>query len=180
MIRNEFNGRKSIRLKGYDYSNPWWYYVTICVKEHRYFLGKVNKDKVELSSCGLIAKQFWEEIPKHFPDTEIDYFVVMPNHIHGIIIINESRDVIYNVPTKENYFSNISPNKRSLSVIIRTFKAAVTRECHKNGNKEFQWQRNYYDRIIRNEKELFHIRKYILQNPLKWEFEKQFPINIEL
>ncbi len=178
--------RHSIRMKGFDYATPWWYYVTICVHQHFPFLGKVEDGKVALSIAGRIAQECWEQIPEHFPNVELDYFVIMPNHIHGVIIINEkkeiqdSRDVKFNVPTKKEYFSQISPKKNSLSTIVRTFKAAVTRECKRKGYNRFCWQSSFYDRIIRNEKELFEIRKYIEYNPLKWEFEKEIPENIEL
>lgn len=181
--------RKSIRLKGFDYSTPWWYYVTICTKSHKNDFAFVINKKIELSEIGNIAKSCWEEIPNHNPIVKLDYFVVMPNHINGIIVIDETgRDVKLNLPTimlsyndvtSIGYYSKISPSKNSLSVIIRTYKAAVTSKCRKLGFIKFQWQSNYYDRIIRNEKELFQIRKYIEQNPLRWELEKNIPDNID-
>ncbi|MCL4549384.1 MAG: hypothetical protein M1495_12540 [Bacteroidetes bacterium] len=110
----------------------------------------------------------------------------MLNHIHGVIIINEKKkiqdsgDVKFNVPTEKGYFSQISPKKNSLLTIVRTFKAAVTRECKRKGHNRFCWQSSFYDRIIRNERELFEIRKYIEYNPLKWELEKEVQENMEL
>ena len=111
----------------------------------------------------------------------------MPNHFHGILIVNHhkviesSRSVLrkesvgnLNASIKSIYFSKISPEKGSLGIIIRTFKGAVTKYCNQNGMKNFEWQRNYYEHIIRNETDLFYIRKYIEQNPLKWELDEYY------
>ena len=167
---------ESARLKEWDYSNPWWYYVTICTKNHSCFFGDIVNGEMNLNDFGLVVEKYWNEIPKHYQNVEIDYYTVMPNHIHGIIIINGSRDVACNVST--NQYSQMSPKKNSLSAIIRSYKSAVTKFAHENGNNNFAWQERFYDRIIRNEKELFNIRKYIQQNPMKWELEKTIPENL--
>ena len=125
------------------------------------------------------------EIPDHFKHIELDEFVVMPNHIHGIIIINDNRrGVRSNAPTEpnnninpENYFSQISPQSGTLGVIIRAYKSSVTRWCRKNNYDQSIWQRNYYEHIIRNDKELYEIRKYIINNPMKWELDNEHPRN---
>lgn len=167
---------ESARLGEWDYSNPWWYYVTINTKNHISCFGKVEKGKVVLNEIGDCAKKLWEEIPKHFQNIELDYFVIMPNHIHGIIIINpvETRHGVSLQQT--NAFSK--PIKNSLSVIINQFKGSVKRWSNQNAIRDFQWQPRFYDRIIRNEKELYNIRKYIEQNPLKWNLEKDDSENI--
>lgn len=180
---------ESSRLKHWDYSTPWWYYVTIVTKEHINYFGKIENGKMYLSELGKFCRKCWNEIPIHYPDIELDYYIIMPNHIHGIIILNENarRDVACNVSTntvknnnktKNLYFSKISPKANSLSVIVRSFKSAVTRYSSKNDFKDFKWQPRFYDRIIRNEKELFQIRKYIEQNPIKWEIEKNIINNL--
>jgi REP element-mobilizing transposase RayT len=135
-----------------------------------------------LNRFGKIANNFWIYIPNHNELIELDYFVVMPNHLHGIIILNENgrRDVACNVSTSGNYFSEISPKKNSVSSIIRSYKSGVSRWAHKNGFKKFQWQSRFYDRIIRNEKELYFIRRYIELNPLKWQLEKDLPENLDI
>jgi putative transposase len=173
--------RKSIRLKEYDYANPNWYYITICTDDKINLFGKVIKSKMILSEIGKKTREFWENIPAHFKNCELDYYVVMPNHIHGIIIINDCRGVQsawrrdgLNTPTKDNYFSKISPTKGNLGIIVRTFKGAVKKWCNENGYKHFKWQKNYYEHIIRNEKDLFHIRSYIELNPLKWELDEYY------
>ncbi len=116
-------------------------------------------------------------MPKHFSNILLDEFVVIPNHVHGIIILNEPdcRDVQLNIPTEE-YFSKISPKSHSLGVIIRTYKAAVTTMCRQNGNTDFQWQHGYYDHIIRNERSLYKIREYIRTNPEQWTWDKENPL----
>jgi putative transposase len=137
------------------------------------------------SPVGEVSERLWREIPHHFSDMQLGEFVIMPNHVHGIIILwgdNESqnldfptcRDVQLNVPTK-GYFSDISPKKNTLSVIIRTYKAAVTTWCRENGFTGFQWQVSFYDHIIRNEKSLNRIRAYIATNPQRWELDRENP-----
>ncbi len=173
------NNRKSIRLKVFDYTTPWWYYVTICTYEHKYYFGNVNESMMVLNNAGKIAEDCWVKIPEHFYNVELDYYVFMPNHLHGIIIINKQEEVAaqYIEPLeKERRYQNIV--KGSLGSIIRSYKAAVTRECLRCKITDFKWQRNYYERIIRNEKELYNIIRYIEQNPLKWEYEKNINENL--
>ncbi|MFC2134394.1 transposase [Bacteroidota bacterium] len=168
------------RLEGWDYTNPWWYYVTICTKHHKEYFGEIINSKMVLNDIGKIAEEYWAGIPKHNSLIELDYFVVMPNHLHGILILNDNcRDVARNVST-DNVYSEISPKKNSISSVIRSYKSAVTRWAHMNGFPEFQWQPRFYDRIIRNDRELYQVRKYIEQNPLKWDIDKSIPENIDL
>ena len=172
----------SIRLQNWDYANPWWYFVTINTKNHQELFGVVNSGKMILNKVGKIAESFWLEIPRHFPFVELDYHIIMPNHAHGILILNDHcKDVACNVSTEKinKRFSKLSPQKYSLSTIIRSYKSAVTKSCNANFQKQFAWQPRYFERIIRNEKELYRIRKYIEQNPLKWEIEKCNPDNID-
>jgi REP element-mobilizing transposase RayT len=171
---------ESARLKDWDYSNPWWYYITINTKDHIEYFGRVLDGVLVLDNLGKITENYWTNIPKHFSNVELDYYVIMPNHIRGIVILKEyCRDVACNVTTKENnFYSKISPLKNSLSTIIRSFKSAVTKYAHENGFINFQWQNRFYDRIIRNEKELYNIRKYIELNPMKGNIEFDNPENI--
>ena len=164
---------ESSRLKEWDYSNPWWYYVTINTKNHICYFGKIINEDVVLNEIGNYTKKIWKEIPNHFQNIELDYFVIMPNHIHGIIIINPIIKTKNNADVKTPYMASLP-----LGDVIGKFKAAVTRWCNKNGYTNFSWQSRFYDRIIRNEKELYNIRKYIEQNPLKWELEKNNLENI--
>ena len=268
-FHNEFRV-ESIRLKDWDYTTPWWYFVTINIKGHKKYFGSIINGKIILNDFGKVVQREWLKSKQIRKNIDLDYFVVMPDHIHGIIILNESNnlnhadcrdvrqnvsqtvhqktsqtvhqktsqtdrlnisktfrhppvtntniqentvntgdvhqnvsqtvhqktsqtdrlnisntgDVHQNVSTNEQtqknanntenkneFFSKISPKSNSLSVIIRGFKASVTKYAHENGIFEFQWQSRFYDRIIRNEVELYNIRRYIEQNPLSWEMD---------
>jgi len=169
---------KSLRLKGWNYSNLGSYYVTICTKRKKYYFGDIRNRKMILNGLGKIAEEFLIKIPEHNSNVEIDYFIVMPNHIHLIIIIFGKRsDVACNVATNTNKMSMISPKAGSLSTIIRSHKSAVTKWAKQNDHCNFAWQPRFYEHIIRNKKSLFQIRKYIKLNPLKWEIDKENPIN---
>lgn len=178
---NQFK-TESIRLKTWDYTNSWWYFVTINTKNHQEFFGVVKNGTMILNDVGEIAEKYWLEIPIHFPFVELDSFIIMPNHSHGVLILNDHRkDVACNVSTQgiNEKFSKLSPKKYSLSTVVRSYKSAITKWCNVNNHKSFTWQPRFFERIIRNEKELYNIRKYIEQNPLKWEIEKNNPDNID-
>ena len=173
---------ESTRLKTWDYSWPWWYYITIVVKDRRGIFAEVVESSLEYSPLGAAVESCWRRIPEHHKGVELDEYVIMPNHLHGIVILGEDcRDVQLNVSTKDrkvpeqNPFSSISPKKGSLSVVIRTFKAAVTTWARANGHSDFAWQERFYDHIIRNDKDLHRIRQYIANNPLKWALDEENP-----
>ncbi|MCX6170717.1 MAG: hypothetical protein NTX65_15355 [Ignavibacteriales bacterium] len=164
---------ESNRLRDWDYSIPWWYYVTINTKNHVDFFGKVVAGKMELNGLRNVTEKFWLKMPDHFPSIELDYHIIMPNHIHGIIILNPGELNCGKSNVETGYIPSLQRQKQaSLGVIVGTFKAAITRWCNQNSISNFNWQPRFYDRIIRNEKELHQIRKYIEQNPLKWDIEK--------
>jgi putative transposase len=190
LYKNKFR-IESIRLKEYDYSQPGEYFVTICAYNHKCLFGEVVEEEMSLSPIGSIAKEFWEEIPKHFNNIALDAFIVMPNHIHGIIVITDhgrdgrlnvsedksteskihGRDVARNVSTKKI----ISPKRGSLGSIIRSYKSAVSNWCHTHKQNDFKWHPRFYEHIIRSEKELQNIRDYIVNNPIKWFSDKENP-----
>jgi len=166
--------RRSIRLKEFDYSNPWWYYVTICTHTRNNLFGKVINAQMRLNEFGNIVEEEWLKTKVIRKNVDLDYYVVMPNHFHGILIIN-SRDTARCVPTNENRkFGEMIPG--SLPVIIRSFKSAVTKRINELRKKTDStvWQKNYYEHIIRNEKDLFFTRRYIELNPLKWELDEYY------
>jgi REP element-mobilizing transposase RayT len=133
--------------------------------------------QVRLNEIGKIVEICWKEIPSHFMNVELNEFVVMPNHLHGIIKINEPVGV-QNIEPLQNTYQHVIP--KSLGSIIRSYKAAVTHECRKYRYHNFHWQRNYYEHIIRNDNELNNIRDYIHNNVLQWALEKNNPNNIPL
>lgn len=166
--------RQTHRLIGFDYSSCGFYFITICTKDRIHYFGKIQREKMELSVIGQIAKKFWQNIPWHFPMVQLDKFIVMPNHIHGIITIKSVATHNY-ASLQECRFANIhlghhnkfGPQSKNLSSIIRGYKSTVKKMIDDNDLK-FYWQSRFYDRIIRNECELNQIRQYILDNPRNW------------
>ncbi len=149
--------RKNIRLKNYNYSSPGYYFITICTKNKKYYFRNEVITQI-INNC-------WNAIPEHFNNIKLDEFIIMPNHIHGIIIIN-SRGRIYPAPTETPTYKKSNSNK-ILPIVISTFKAAITRKLNPI-IENFKWQRSYYEHIIRNDIELDNIRRYINENPIKW------------
>jgi REP element-mobilizing transposase RayT len=170
---SELHHRSTIRLKNYDYSKNGAYFVTVCVRNKECVLGNIINGKMVLSETGKIVSEYWFEIPKHFHNVKLDEFCVMPNHIHGILLLNNVG--VQNFEPLRNKFQHIIP--KSIGSIIRTYKTAVTHWCKQN-DYNFFWQRNYYEHIIRNENELSEISEYIFNNPLKWELDNENPENI--
>ena len=204
-IEYKFNYRynpKSNRLENYDYSENWWYFITICTKDRQEYFGKIIDGEMILNDIGGEIDLEIKNIPIFRKNVILDEYVIMPNHIHIILFLenNNCRDVPVeylkgntehlkknvidnnmfhrNISTENDkfskqYYSNISPKKWNLWNIIKLFKSFFTKNINKSQNKiYFAWQNNYYDRIIRNDDELDRIRKYIIENPLKWELEK--------
>lgn len=172
--------RRSVRLEGYDYRNGGMYFVTICTKNREPTFGEIRNNIVGLSDMGCVIHQCWNAIPVHFPYVELDSFIVMPNHIHGILYMcdiaergpHARRDMACHVPTTiERQFSK--PIAGSLATIIGAFKSACTKQINQlhqiNGSI---WQSNYYEHIIRNENDLFRIRRYIMNNPSQWHRDR--------
>ena len=163
--------RKHIRLENYDYSQTGYYYVTICSNNIALF-GKLSKDEMRLNEYGNIVHRCWLYLSHHY-SVELDTLVIMPDHIHGIIHLDN--DV--GAGLKPARLKSSAKKAYKLSEIIRGFKTYSARkinEARKTIGTRV-WQRNYYDRVIRNESELLNIRKYILENPMRWAIkEKQF------
>jgi len=168
--------RKSIRLPGYDYSQTGAYFVTIVTFQRECIFGKIVNNEMVLSDFGRIASECWRAIPEHFPFVELGAYVVMPNHVHGIIMITDGRGTIYRAPTIERtptieQFGK--PTTGSLPTIVRTYKAAVTRQIGREHNANGIWQRNYHEHIIRNEREMGSIWGYIEANPVHWQDDEE-------
>lgn len=164
--------RKQIRLSGFDYSSNNCYFITICVKQKECLFGNVVNQKMVLSDAGLIANKCWQEIPLHYQNVILDEYVVMPNHIHGILVIdkNESVGVQYIEPLHRNEFQKIISG--SIGAIVRGYKIGVTKWFRRNTDHHDLWQRLFYDHIIRNERSLNFIREYIRNNPKNWESDR--------
>ena len=175
----ETHHRRSVRIKGYDYSQPGAYFITICSWQRESVFGEIVDGAMELNECGKIVQHEWfcSSVIRH--EIELDVFVIMPNHIHGIIFINNTgRD---NAVVGANGLSPLRMKPKSISSFMAGFKSAVTKQINISRGTEGRpvWQRNYYEHVIRNEKELFKIRKYIEYNPLRWSEDKDHPDNFE-
>jgi REP element-mobilizing transposase RayT len=165
--------RRSIRLKGYDYSLGAAYFVTLVPHKRKPLFGIIRNGQMNPNRFGTIVHQSWLDIPNHFPKTALDQFVLMPNHIHGIILITENKKgMACHAPT----FGDPVPH--SLPTIVGSFKSEVTKRMNeiRKTPGEPVWQRNYFERVIRNEKELTRIREYILNNPMQWETDRENPM----
>ena len=183
---------ESRRLKNWDYRNNGAYFITICTKNRKHFFGKIVNKEIVLSEIGLLANNFWAEIPKHFPNVELGNFQIMPNHMHGILIINNMINVEgtlhcnvsdvnalhCNIYTKQNNTLqcnastvNISPKPGSISTIIRSYKSVVTKNAHLI-NSNFEWQPRFHDHVIRNSESFEKIQNYIENNPANWNEDK--------
>lgn len=178
LFKNQYR-IESARLKDWDYSRYGYYFVTICTKDKKHFLGDIIGDKLQLSEIGKIVVEEWQKTEKLRDYVELDEWVIMPNHLHGIAIIqNENKvethghtSLHLNTPSGDAF--NASLQRSNLSNVIRGFKSATFRKIHKKGFVNFAWQSRFYDHIIRNEKELLEIRGYILYNPLKWQLDEE-------
>ncbi len=146
--------RRSIRMRSYDYSDPGAYFVTICTDERRHLFGEIIDDEMRLNDVGQAVRWIWNTIPERFPRVELDQHIIMPNHIHGTIVLHAYEGAMNCAPT--------------LGLILRTFKALATRYLHAAGISDFAWQRNYYEHITRKEGKLDSIRQYIIENPNRW------------
>ncbi len=173
----EIHHRHSIRLPNYDYAQPGYYFVTLCTHERECSFGEIENNKIELNNVGIMVKKKWYELPGYFPEVELDQMVIMPNHLHGIIIISDHRrggvvPPFGIVPMRRGAVIAPKDGRKTLGQMIAWFKYESTKEINRivTDNPEMKiWQRNFYDRIIRNDEELNRIRNYIATNPKTWD-----------
>ena len=171
--------RQSTRLKNYDYSKGGAYFVTVTVDGEGEIFGKVIESKVKLNKAGKIIEKVWMNLPKQFTNVKLDELVIMPDHFHGIIILENMKGGLMNqARTEEKNWILMKNKKDTLGKIIRAFKAKATKLIHEDGSNDFKWHRNYYDHIVRDEKELLIIKKYIKNNPLNLEIAKSNKNNL--
>ena len=180
----QIHHRRSIRLRGYDYSQEGGYFVTICTKDRACLFGTIVENKMQLNETGRFVDDCWKQIPTHFPRVILDEYKIMPNHVHGIIMIEGNVGVQNLEPLQkslreptheppENKFQHIIPN--SMGSIVRGFKIGVTKWFRQNTREHVVWQRNFYEHIIRNDDSLNRIREYILYNPIRWAADRDNP-----
>ena len=169
---DKFKGKyriSSARWAAWDYSSNAAYFVTICVANRAHDFGEIVKGHMNLSPLGQSAQDCWNEIPVHFSFVELGASVIMPNHAHGVVIINKPVET-QNIASLPNKFG---PQSQNLASIIRGYKIGVTKFARQN-NIPFAWQARYHDRVIRTAKEHENISAYILSNPQNWAGDEFF------
>jgi len=183
--------RRSIRIPEHDYTQPGAYFVTICTWQRQGILGEIKEGQMRLSEWGQVAAECWAAIPVHFARVVLDEWVIMPNHMHGILIITDSTNppdvgarqcraptsqcrapTTTPAPPAVEQFGHPVPG--SIPTIIRSFKSIVTRRINSMRVVTTPpiWQRNYYEHIVRNDRALSAIRRYIIANPLRWALDR--------
>lgn len=180
---------KSARLPNWDYGSDGYYFITICTKNRELYFGDIVGGKIEFSEMGMIAKKYFLEIPNHFSFVQLDEFAIMPNHVHGILMINKNKPsasestVPINVetgqcpvstvpkPDADNHVCVGKSYKNTISSIIGSYKSICAREIH-HFNPDFHWQSRFHDHIIRNDESLNRIRQYIIDNPFNWSQDR--------
>jgi len=169
--------RKSTRLKNYDYASTGMYFVTICTRNRECLFGEIVNSRMQMNRWGEIVAKEWSKTPEIRPNVMLDEFVIMPNHMHGIINILPNVGATRRVaPTTMRANGPISG---SVGAIIGQFKSATTKRINQMRNVVHApiWQRNYHDHIMRNEADLNRIREYIKNNPATWNDDRNNPKN---
>ena len=159
--------RRSIRLQGYDYTLAGAYFVTVCAQDRACLFGEIRDGVFRANDAGRMVQVVWDELHVFYPHVETDAFVVMPNHVHGIVVLTGPER---NAPL-------------SLPDVVHRFKTMTTKR-YTDGVKSLGWppyrgrvwQRNYYEHVVRDEDELNRVQEYILTNPMRWEFDEENPI----
>lgn len=172
--------RRSLRLKAYDYSQSGAYFITVCAYNRQCLFGGIKDGMVILNESGEIVKKEWQKTGEIRPNIGIDVFIVMPNHLHGIIIIKPVVGAHCNVPLQNKMVQTEKfgySTKNSIPTIVKLFKSTATKQINELRRLPAVavWQRNYYEHIIRNEDELNRVRQYIIGNPLQWEYDSENP-----
>ena len=158
------NFRKTNRLTKYDYGQPGFYFVTVCTSQRKEYFGVAENGKMVLNDAGKMAENIWKRTPERYKNVQLDQFVIMPNHMHGIVVIQE----VVQTP-------GLRP---SLSQIVGSYKNVASKEIRSQGLKDFAWQPSFYDHVIRKDESLDKIREYIVNNRLKWELDRNNPSNL--
>ena len=179
----ERHHRRSLRLPGHDYSHPGMYFITICIRGREFLFGEVVRGEMVVNEYGRVVHTCWEEIPCRFRHVELDAFVLMPNHIHGILVIADRVEAaprvgaIHELPLQSDERYRIARRRMLVPKIVGRFKMNAAKRINdlRNTPGVPLWQRNYYEHVIRSEGTLHRIREYILTNPLRWELDQENP-----
>ena len=167
MLDGSMIRRTSNRLSGWNYANVAAYFVTLVVRDRACLFGEISDGEMFLNSYGSVVDESWSWLQEQYEHVELDAYVVMPNHLHGIIVITD------------NQFGQPVSQRKPLGRLIGAFKTVSTKRVNelRSTPGESIWQRGFYDRVIRNEAELESVREYISGNPLKWDEDNENPAN---
>jgi len=173
----EIHRRRSIRLRGYDYSSSGAYFVTVCTKNKECLFGDIVDWTMRLNQAGELIHEVWDELPRHYAGIDLDIFVAMPNHIRGIIVLTDTPVVGAGLALPSG--RGAASGAPTLGHVIRTFKSITAINVNRLLTRTGQplWQRNYYEHIIRNETSLDPIREYVSMNPQNWMTDRENPTN---
>ncbi len=169
----------SARLQNWDYGSNGLYFITICTSKKEHFFGEIENEEMRLNALGLLAEKYWTEIPTQFPFVELGSFVIMPNHTHGILIIDKNANIsasFQHQKSEKEINGGFAGDKNpmfhdNISRIIRWYKGRCSFEIHKI-QEGFAWQSRFHEHIIRNQKSFETIQSYIVNNPAKWAEDK--------
>ncbi len=167
-MKNQPRRKNSLRLKDYDYSQEGAYFVTLCAHQRLHLFGEIIDGEMKVNAWGAIVEEEWAKTAIVRPYVELDVFVIMPNHVHGIImIVGDDKECTGNLANRPN----VTLQPASLGSIIGQFKSVVTKRINRSNNPPDHpvWQRNYHDHIIRNLPDLNRIREYVQANPALWQ-----------
>lgn len=168
---------ESARLRGWDYRSRGWYFVTICTRNRANLFGEVIDQQVQLSRIGHIVASELQTLPKHYDNVTVDESVVMPNHVHTIIVIDGehcfSPTAHMTLPFAATTSAFASPKAGSLSAIIRSFKSSVTRRCNEFAIRPVIWQARFHDHLLRGDKAIEAVREYSRNNPVNWSVDRE-------
>ena len=167
-----FGRCKQYRLPYFNYASNAYYFVTICTKDRKHYFGDIRNSAIELSDTGKIVQRCLTELSKKLSYVTVDKFVIMPNHVHAIVFINNPEE------KRTIRVKTFQPAKRSLSLVIRNFKSTATLLARRETSLMNIWQARFYDHIVRNDDELDRMRTYIRNNPAQWETDKNNPGNL--
>ena len=163
----DIHHRRSIRLRGYDYSQAGMYFVTICTHGRVPLFGEIVEGEMLPNAAGVAAQSCWRAIPDHFPQVMLDAFVVMPNHVHGIIAVG-AKDFLPLQHPPPQHVPLRHGTSQTIGSIVRGYKVGVSKWIRANTDVHEVWQRNYYEHIIRHEEAYLKIAQYIQTNPQRW------------
>jgi len=167
----------STRLAGWDYSSVGWYYVTLCTKNRVCILGDIVDGTIRLSAIGEIVAHEWQKTEGIRPHVSLDEWVIMPNHLHAIIAIKDTEKTVETPRWGVSKADQVTLKSDSIGSIMGQFKSNCTKRIRAAGFRDFAWQPRFYDHIIRNEESLSEMREYIAGNPMKWELDRNNPMN---